>query len=141
MFEVLFGLVLAGLAAAVAAGLVPPSFQIEGFRPALAVAIGCSGVLLVMHGSFRMVRDGRAGNTIWFRTIGLMAATLFGLLAVIVMTTGRIGAASWSGWPAGYLLVAQGTLSVVLILMIAFQRQQRFIDNESSNAGRTGKEP
>lgn len=138
MIEIVFGLFLAAIAAFFGAGYVPPGLPIQGFQSTISLVIGGAGLMLAGHGLFRHVRDGRDGETVWFRTLALMCVTLTALAALVLLTAGRMGAASLSGWPAGYLLVSYGVTIAMLYLFILFKRKQQRIESERSRSGLTG---
>jgi putative solute:sodium symporter small subunit len=133
MIEVVFGLVLAVIAAALGLGFVPPGFPIQGFLQPLSFAAGLAAMLMILHGLYRHVRNGRSGDTAWLRTVALMVVVLSVLSALLVSTLGKISAASWNGWPVGYLLVAHGATLAMLAVSIVFQRKQATIDGGKAN--------
>ena len=69
-----------------------------------------------------------SADTGWLKTIALMVVTLAVLAAMLFASTAKIGAASISGWPVGYLLVAQGGLIAMALLFLLFNRKQSAIE-------------
>jgi putative solute:sodium symporter small subunit len=144
MIEIAFGVLVIAAAVAILMGAadtlllpIPDLFPIIGF--AGTTFIVASGLLLILHGAYRRVRDRRTGGRHALRTTSLAAAmgllvALFAFAAPLLvepLNLIRIG-----GFPAGFYLAAQGALiAFVTIAFLSASRQDR-IDSEENGGER-----
>lgn len=140
MIEVILGVLLlaaGGFLQTGAADHVPLATLVLPFR-SLAVSLLCgAGLVLLMHGSYRRLRDSGRRDRHLVRSSGLaivtlaLAAAAVLLPAVIVSTLNFMKA---GGFPVGYYMAAQGSLIVLVILAFVHARRQDTLDLEEGAA-------
>jgi putative solute:sodium symporter small subunit len=142
MIEIAFGVLVIAAAMGILMGVadtlllpIPDLFPIIGFTGTGIIV--ASGLLLVLHGAYRIVRNRRTSGRHALRSAGL-AATMLLLVALFAFAAPllveplnliRIG-----GFPAGFYLAAQGALIAFVIIAFVSAARQEAIDREE-NAG------
>lgn len=135
MLEIILGLLIVvgalGLLAAGSAAAVPAALVGSGTLLTLAAA----GMLLVMHGQFRRVRDRATGSRYWLRSQGVHGLTLLataGLALALPVVTAPLGLFKIGGFPLGYYMAAQGLPIALVVLAFIAARMQDRVDVEET---------
>jgi len=140
MIEIAFGVLVIAAAMGILMGAadtlllpIPDLFPIVGFTGTAVIA--AAGLLLILHGAYRLVRNRRASGRHALRSAGLAAAMLL-LIALFAFAAPllveplnliRIGS-----FPGGFYLAAQGALIALVIIAFASAAKQDAIDSEEN---------
>lgn len=114
-----------------AAGHIVPLSGLDFIIGILTVAFGSA---LLVHGTFRRVRDSREGSPHGLSSRALMLTTLLAAALIIILDIGVFGQITVSGRPVGYHLVAEGLPLALFVLLIAFNRKQAALDRDGVSA-------
>jgi putative solute:sodium symporter small subunit len=143
MIEIAFGILVIAAAMGILMGVadtlllpVPDLFPILGFTGTAVVA--GTGLLLVLHGAYRLVRNRRTSGRHALRSAGLVAAmalliALVGLAAPLLVEP--LNLLKVGGFPGGFYLAAQGALIALVIIAFVAAAKQDAIDSEENAAG------
>jgi putative solute:sodium symporter small subunit len=140
MIEIAFGLLVIAAAVAILMGAadtlllpVPDLFPIIGFTGTAVIA--GAGLLLILHGAYRLVRNRRTSGRHALRSAGLLAAmllliALFGFAAPLLVEP--LNLITIRGFPAGFYIAAQGALIALVIVAFVAATRQDAIDSEEN---------
>jgi putative solute:sodium symporter small subunit len=132
MLEIVVGLLLLmGALGLVAAPVEVLPLSPVGNVPLLALAV--AGLLLVVHGQFRRVRDRATTTRHWIRCQGIHALALLATAVVAValpILLAPLGVVKIGGFPLGYYMAAQGLPIVLVALGFLVARMQDRADVE-----------
>jgi putative solute:sodium symporter small subunit len=128
MIEIILGLLLLAAGAGLSLGILGGVLSLGGLEFVAGVVVAALGAVLLVHGLYRRVRDGRDGDSHGLRSGALMMTTLLGAAIVVVFGVAIFGQVTWSGFPFGYHAVAEGIPLALLILFLVFKNRQLAID-------------
>jgi putative solute:sodium symporter small subunit len=110
-------------------------FPLLGFGGTGAIA-GC-GLMLMVHGAYRLLRQRQIGDQHRLRTLGLLWV---GLLSVALLALGiplavePLNIIKIGGFPLGFYMAAQGSLIALVILAFVVAWKQEAIDADQGVA-------
>lgn len=136
MIEILFGLLVLAAGGVLQLGLadhMPLATLLMPMRGGVAAVLGGLGALLVMHGSYRRLRDGGRRDSYLVRSGGLAASMLALTAAAALLPPLAVSTLNFvkaGGFPLGYYMAAQGSLILLVMLAFSFAGRQDTIDAE-----------
>jgi putative solute:sodium symporter small subunit len=112
-------------------------FPILGFGGTFSIA--AIGLILVLHGAYRLAKKRRQGSLHALRTLGLMwvmvgLVVFFGLM--VPLFAAPLNVAGLGGVPLGYYIAAQGSLIAIVMLAFIHAAKQDAIDEEEGASNR-----
>ena len=130
MFEIAFGALVLTAAFAARLGYADTVLPLP-IGVGAAAALALFGLILVLHGIYRVMLERRADDRYWLRTTGLMAlmlALLFLFGFAIHGLVPLLNAFKVAGFPLGFYMAAQGALIAFVIMLFLFAARADAID-------------
>jgi putative solute:sodium symporter small subunit len=100
--------------------------------------IAGAGMLLVLHGAYRLARKRKTGSRHALRVMGLayvmlLLIALFGAVIPLLLVE-PLNVVTIGGFPAGFYMAAQGSLIALVVLAFSTVAKQDAIDAEEGAA-------
>lgn len=132
MIEIIVGILCLAAGIGLLSGIAAASLGLGPLGFVVGKLIAFAGSVLVAHGVFRRLRDGRSEGQYGFRSGGLAFATLAGLTVVLFFGAVLLAPVTVSGVAVGYHAVAEAVPLELLLLFMVFNRKQSVLDREAA---------